>query len=119
MQKIETLGQFEQLVLAAVKTIPNAYGPPIHQQVERIYGRPVKIASIYSCLDRLEEKGYVTWRVADPTPERGNKPKRYYSIAPAGDEALKQSAMTAERFLENLRAYECNPPVPGIVRKFA
>ena len=118
MQKIETLGQFEQLVLAAVKTIPNAYGPPIHQQVERIYGRPVKIASIYSCLDRLEEKGYVTWRVADPTPERGNKPKRYYSIAPAGDEALKQSAMTAERFLENLRAHECDS-VSGTVRENA
>ena len=45
MQKIETLGQFEQLVLGAVKTIPNAYGPPIHQQVERIYGMPVKIAT--------------------------------------------------------------------------
>src|SRR5215471_10091528 len=116
MQKIETLGQFEQLVLGAVKTIPNAYGPPIHQQVERIYGMPVKLASIYTTLDRLEEKGYITWRVADPTPERGNKPKRYYSIAPAGEEALKQSAETAERFLETLRANECNP-ARGIVRE--
>jgi len=116
MLKIDALGQFEQLVLAAVKTTESAYAVPILAYIERVSGRPVKLASIYTTLDRLEEKGYITWRVADPTPERGNKPKRYYSIAPAGEEALKQSAETAERFLETLRANECNP-VPGIVRE--
>ena len=56
MVKKETLGQFEQLVLLAVKTIENAYAVPVHVQVERNYGQAVKIASIYSALNRLEEK---------------------------------------------------------------
>ncbi len=118
MLKKETLGQFEQLVLLAVKTIENAYAVPVHTQVERNYGQAVNIASIYSALNRLEEKRYVTWRAADPTPQRGNKPKRYYSIAPAGEEALRQSAATAQRFLETLRANEC-APIPGTVRQKA
>ena len=106
MKKPETLGQFEQLVLAAVRAIENAYAVPVQEQVEQLYRRPVKFASVYSTLDRLEEKGYVTTRAADPTPQRGNKPKRYYSIAPAGEQALRDSAETAERFLESLKQKE-------------
>src|SRR5712691_10959959 len=48
MAKFETLGQFEQLVLAAVQQIPNPYGVTIHGMVERVYGKPVKFASIYT-----------------------------------------------------------------------
>ena len=109
MQKTETLGQFEQLVLAAVRGIDNAYAVPVQEYVERLYGRPVKFASVYSTLDRLEEKGYVTTRAADPTPQRGNKPKRYYTIAPAGEKALRDSAETAERFIESLKGKEWEP----------
>ena len=47
--------------------------------------RRVKIASIYSFVNRLEEKGYVTWRVADPTPERGNS-VIVQGITPTGED---------------------------------
>src|SRR5712691_6268825 len=103
MAKFETLGQFEQLVLAAVQEIPNPYGVTIHAMVERVYAKPVKFASIYTTLDRLEEKGRITSREADRSALRGNQPKRYYTITPAGAAALKDSAGTAERFLELLR----------------
>jgi DNA-binding PadR family transcriptional regulator len=104
MRKIETLGQFEQLVLEGVRTIPNAYAVPVQEHVEKLYGKAVKFTSIYTSLDRLEEKGYVQARKPDHTPERGNFPKRYYSITTLGERALKESADVAERFLASWRA---------------
>ena len=109
MGKSDSLGQFEQLVLAAVKSIENAYGVPIHAMVEQVYGKPVKFASIYTTLDRLEEKAYITSRDADRTALRGNLPKRYYTIAPRGEKALQDSAKTAGRFLELLGVNHGNP----------
>ena len=109
MGKSDSLGQFEQLVLAAVKVIENAYGVLIHEKVEQLYRKPVKFASVFTTLDRLEEKGYITSRDADPTPLRGNQPKRYYTIAPAGEKALQDSAETAGRFLELLGVNHGNP----------
>jgi DNA-binding PadR family transcriptional regulator len=118
MRKIETLGQFEQLVLEGVRTIPNAYAVPVQEHVEKLYGKPVKFTSIYTSLDRLEEKGYVEARKSDPMPERGNFPKRFYSITPLGERALKESAEAAERFLESWRtkSWQATPraaPAPG------
>ena len=104
MQKTETLGQFEQLVLAAVRMIDKAYAVPIHEHVERLYKRSVKIASIYTTVDRLEAKGYIKSRPPEPTSKPGNKPKQYYSITRTGEKALQDSAETAMRFLESLRA---------------
>src|SRR5262249_33538027 len=104
MRKIETLGQFEQLVLDGVRSIQDAYAVPVQEHVEKLYGKPVRFTSVYPSLDRLEEKGYISARKAGPTPERGNFPKRYYSITPLGERALKESAEAAERFLESWRA---------------
>jgi DNA-binding PadR family transcriptional regulator len=42
-------------------------------------------------LDRLETKGYLKSRLADPTPERGGRAKRYYALRPRAVEALKDS----------------------------
>jgi DNA-binding PadR family transcriptional regulator len=98
----DTLGQFEQLVLAAICKVNNAYAVPILAEVERLYGRPVRISSIYITLERLEAKAYVHWR-APEAPLQSNKPKGYYSVAPAGKEALRDAVKTAERFLETLR----------------
>jgi DNA-binding PadR family transcriptional regulator len=102
MPKLDSLGQFEQLVLGAVRAIENAYPVPVHRLVEQLYGKPVKFAAVYTALDRLEQKGYVESREADATPQRGHKPKRYYTISPDGVDALRESAATAGRFLEIL-----------------
>jgi DNA-binding PadR family transcriptional regulator len=109
MRKIETLGQFEQLVLDGVRTIQNAYAVPVQEHVQRLYGKPVRHTAIYTCLDRLVEKGYISARKAGPTPDRGVFPKRFYSITPPGEHALKESAEVAERFLESWRSKPSEP----------
>jgi DNA-binding PadR family transcriptional regulator len=39
---------------------------------------------VYNTLERLEEKGLVRSTVGQPTPERGGRAKRYFSITAAG-----------------------------------
>jgi DNA-binding PadR family transcriptional regulator len=62
MAKRENLGEFEQLILAALMMLgDNAYGITIHLQTEKLAAgiRAVSLGSVYSTLDRLEQKGYV------------------------------------------------------------
>ncbi len=86
------LGEFEHIVMAAVLRLDGeAYGTRIIQEIEDATGTRVKSGSLYITLDRLEAKGYVTSRVADPEPGRGGRPKRYMTVTPAGLRILKEA----------------------------
>ncbi len=86
------LGEFERIVMAAVRRLDGeAYGTRIIQEIENATGTRVKSGSLYITLDRLEAKGYVTSRVADPEPGRGGRPKRYMTVTPAGLRILKEA----------------------------
>ena len=86
------LGGFEHIVMAAVLRLEGeAYGARIIQEIEDTTGTRVKSGSLYITLDRLESKGYVASRVADPEPGRGGRPKRYMSVTPAGLRILKKA----------------------------
>ena len=50
----------------------------------RIVHKRVILASVYNSLERLESKGLVTSTIGDPTPERGGRAKRYFSVTSAG-----------------------------------
>jgi DNA-binding PadR family transcriptional regulator len=92
------LGEFEQLVLLAVLHLGGeAYGIPIVDEIERRTGRAVARAAVYVTLRRLEEKGYVSSWIGDPTPERGGKGRRYVKIEAAGRRALRESRELVDR----------------------
>jgi DNA-binding PadR family transcriptional regulator len=97
--KPDSLGQFEQIVLAAVVSLEDAYGVTIQQKVEEIGGKPVKFGSLYTTRERLEEKGYLLSWMTEPTRERGGRSRRCYKLEPAGKAALQDSALTATRML--------------------
>lgn len=81
----ESLGHFELLVLLGLlRQGDEAYGVPIAQAIEESTGKPVILASVYNTLERLEEKGLVQSTVGLPTPERGGRAKRYFSITTSG-----------------------------------
>jgi len=81
----ESLGHFELLVLLALlRQGDEAYGVPIADAIEESTGKAVILASVYNTLARLEEKGLVRSAVGQPTPERGGKAKRYFTITTAG-----------------------------------
>ena len=79
------LGEFELMILLAVIHLgEEAYGVPISRELEKHRGRDVSVSSVYAALERLENKGFVSSNLGDPTPERGGKAKRYFRITEAG-----------------------------------
>ena len=92
MPNREFPGEFEQVVLLTVARLKGeAYGMAIRQEIADRTGRDVGIGSVYSALDRMEEKGFISSTLGDPTPERGGKAKRYYQLEPAGALALQRA----------------------------
>ena len=86
------LGDLEHLVLLAILRLgKDAYGIPILDEVSARSGRDVSRATVYVALKRLEQKGLVTSRLGDSTPERGGRAKRFFRIKPSGLKALRES----------------------------
>jgi len=103
MARREFLGEFEQVVLLTIARLKaNAYGMAIRQEIADRTGREVGIGSVYSALDRMEEKGFVSSTMGDPTPERGGKAKRYYRLERHGVLALKRANDMFARLWEGL-----------------
>jgi DNA-binding PadR family transcriptional regulator len=92
MTDVSTLGEFEHVVLLAIMRLGDeAYAVSIRDEIARCTGRDASRGSVYITLDRLETKGYLRSRLADSTPERGGRAKRYYALRPRAVEALKES----------------------------
>src|SRR5215831_19763323 len=98
------LGDMEHLVLLAILRLgPEAYGIPILDEVSARSGREVSRATVYVALKRLEQKGLVTSKLGDSTPERGGRAKRFYKLKPSGLKALRESRAM---FLDLWRDFE-------------
>lgn len=99
MSRPDSLGQFEQLILTAILTLrDHAYGVSIQAKAaELAHPKDVSLGAVYVTLDRLEDKGLITSRLSDPTPERGGRAKRCYQLEALGERALQESAATAKR----------------------
>lgn len=83
------IGDFEQLILfALIRLGPDAYGVSIRAAIDARTGRAVSPGALYTALDRLEKRGLVASRLGEPTPERGGKRKRLYTVLPAGEREL-------------------------------
>jgi DNA-binding PadR family transcriptional regulator len=87
-----SLGELEQLVLLALLRLgEEGYGVAVQRLIEERTGRSPVFATIYTTLNRLEAKGYVTATVGEPSPERGGRAKKFYAVSGAGRTALRRS----------------------------
>ena len=87
-----SLGEFEILILfAIVRLQTEAYGATIHREIEDRTGRSIAIGAVYTGLARLQNSGYVLATIGDPTPQRGGRRKKYYSVTESGVLALGRS----------------------------
>lgn len=100
------LGEFEQVVLLAVLRLEGAaYAVPVRREIEKRTRRSVTRGALYVTLERLEDKGYLESWLADPTPERGGRAKRFYRVRPAGLAALRQSWAALRSMWEGLEPF--------------
>jgi len=86
------LGEFEQLVLLAILHLRgNAYGLRIRMEIKDRTNRTASLGAIYTTLERLEAKGFVSSWTGDPTPERGGRAKKFFKLEASGRLALQES----------------------------
>ena len=104
MSRSDALGEFEQAVLLAVAHLDDeAYGVTIRREIETRTGRTVAVGALYTAIDRLEAKGFVTSTMSDPTPVRGGRSKRHVRLSPAGRNALRNSREFLTRMWAGVR----------------
>lgn len=90
MKPTPYLGEFEYAVLLAILHLgEQAYAVPVRTLIEERTGRPVARGALYTGLERLEAKGCLRSRMADPTDDRGGRARRYFSVTALGLRALK------------------------------
>jgi PadR family transcriptional regulator, regulatory protein PadR len=102
------LGEFEQTVLLAILQLgDDAYAQSMARHLDASIGRAVSRGALYSCLNQLERKGLLRWRVDAPTPVRAGHSRRFYQVSARGMRALRQareSQLMMWRGLEDLLA---------------
>ncbi|MCK4645888.1 MAG: helix-turn-helix transcriptional regulator [Candidatus Aminicenantes bacterium] len=74
----------EILLMAILRLKDNAYGVTIIKEVKRSTGRELKVGALWVALDILSKKGLIEKRMGDPTPQRGERRKIYYTLTPYG-----------------------------------
>lgn len=94
---------FEQQVLLTVWRLDgDAYGTTVRDELERRTRRSVSQGAVYTTLIRLEKKGLLRSRMADPTPVRGGKAKRFFGITPEGRAGVEAARAVMDRLWDGL-----------------
>lgn len=92
MDGSDRLGRGEEIVLRALVCLGGEnYGVPIRREIAERTGRDMSYGALYTTLERLKQKGYVSSRIGEPTRERGGRAKRYFRIETPGIKALNSS----------------------------
>src|SRR5690349_10689144 len=98
------LAELEQAVLLATLRLGrDGYALTIRDEIARATGRDLAIATIHKTLTRLETKEFVISRMGQASPHRGGRPKRHYTVTPAGVRELRASLGSIRRLAAGLR----------------
>lgn len=93
--------QDELILLVIIKLKRNAYGMTIRRTVSQTTGKTWTLGALYDCLYRLERNGLVKSHLSDPTPERGGRSKRIYTITEEGLRALVEHKKMRDHLWKN------------------
>lgn len=99
------LGEFEEVILLTVGILEQqAYAVSVTQELENKTGRSVGFSSVHTTLQRLEEKGYLSSKMAGATAERGGRRKRFFEVTALGRKALVEVQQTRQELWRALPA---------------
>ena len=92
------LKQIELFTLIAVLRLGDeAYGVRIHDETERVAGRGVSMAGVYSALERLERQGLTRSWMSEPRAEPGGRARRHYTLTADGRALVREERERARR----------------------
>lgn len=87
---MQSLTKAEETILLAVWRLnDDAYGVSIKQQIKKATNREYLYSTLYTTLEQLVRKGFLTKRYGEPTAVRGGKRKIFFDLTEEGLVALK------------------------------
>jgi DNA-binding PadR family transcriptional regulator len=95
--KGDHLGEFEELVLLAVRALDDAYGVTVQRLLEDATTRSVSLGAAYAALERLESKGLVRSQMTAGTAVRGGRSRRVFRLTADGARTLLSLRRLRER----------------------
>lgn len=91
------LTKVEEIILLAIWNLKDdAYGVNIKNQIKKSAKREYLYSTLYTSLEQLVRKNFISKRFGEPTSVRGGKRKIYFDITEDGFEALKFAFQTQQ-----------------------
>lgn len=104
MAKGDSVGDFELYLLAALAHLGDeAYGVTIRATIEERSGRIASLGAVYTTLERLAEKGYITFSISQPEAVQGGRSRKHVHLTAAGRQALRRAVESLHGILSGLR----------------
>ena len=96
------LGRFELVVISVLLGLSeeDAYSVKIREEIRKFTGHRPWVGQLHATLGHLVERGLLSTSMSAPFPFRGGKPRRLYTIEPAGISALEQNVAALRRTLD-------------------
>ncbi len=103
-----SLGALEMDILSILISRPrDTYGAALQEAYRLEHHRTLSLGAIYTVLERLERKGFLSSQWGEPTAVRGGRRKRLYAVTGAGALALERSSEKPHLFASLLPAGAC------------
>ncbi len=108
------LGEFQEIVLLTILVLDDdAYGVTIKREINQRVKRSISRGALHTALTRLEEKGFITSKQGETNPERGGRPKRYYTVSNRGIEALQEAKELRDQLWSQIPKLKLQQPYTG------
>jgi PadR family transcriptional regulator PadR len=92
-----TLGRLEETVMCVILQLQDqAYGVAIREKIADLMETEYSFGAIYTTLERLEKKGFVSSRIGESTAARGGRAKKYFEVTSSGQAALHRTARVTQ-----------------------
>jgi PadR family transcriptional regulator PadR len=93
---VPSVGKLELTVLLAVARLGDeAYGLAVRQDVSDRTRHDYSVGAVYTTLQRLEDKGFVSSRASAPLPVRGGRSRRQFKLTASGQRVLREAQRVA------------------------
>ncbi len=86
------IGSLELATMLAVARLGDeAYGLAVRADLDERTERAHSVGAVYTTLQRLEAKGFLSSNASEPIPVRGGRSRRHFTITRAGATALREA----------------------------
>lgn len=90
MATSDNLPNQREAIILAILLHGEEYGREIRALFEKRVGSNMPLGSLYTTLDRMEDKGLLKSRLGDSAGERGGNRRKYFRITAAGLDGLNR-----------------------------